>query len=110
MELTYAKDARVGFLEDDSEHLAMDPLSQPGQKAMFITSQDGEGVTLIGTMAELRDFADRLYPLLFPELEDLMVQPLAARLRAALTLLENEHITPMGRRILEKILDEEENR
>lgn len=32
------------------------------------------------------------------------------RLRAALRLLENEHITPQGRRILEKILDEEENR
>lgn len=32
------------------------------------------------------------------------------RLRAALRLLENEHITPQGRRILEKILDEEESR
>jgi hypothetical protein len=32
------------------------------------------------------------------------------RLRAALRLLENEHITPQGRRILEKILDEEEKR
>lgn len=32
------------------------------------------------------------------------------RLRAALRLLENEHITPQGRRLLEKILDEEEKR
>jgi hypothetical protein len=32
------------------------------------------------------------------------------RLRAALRLLENEHITPQGRRILEQILDEEEKR
>lgn len=32
------------------------------------------------------------------------------RLRAALRLLENEHITPQGRRILEQILDEEERR
>jgi len=36
--------------------------------------------------------------------------PVLARLRAALRLLENEHITPQGRRILEKILDEEEGR
>lgn len=36
--------------------------------------------------------------------------PVLARLRAALRLLENEHITPQGRRILEKILDEEEKR
>lgn len=32
------------------------------------------------------------------------------RLRAALRLLENEHITPQGRRLLEQILDEEEKR
>jgi len=32
------------------------------------------------------------------------------RLRAALRLLENEHITPQGRRILEKILDDEEEK
>ena len=30
---------------------------------------------------------------------------LISRLRAALRLLENEHITPQGRRIIEKILD-----
>jgi hypothetical protein len=36
------------------------------------------------------------------------VAPVIARLRAALRLLENEHITPQGRRILENILDEEE--
>jgi len=36
--------------------------------------------------------------------------PVLARLRAALRLLENEHITPQGRRIIEKILDEEEKR
>lgn len=35
---------------------------------------------------------------------------LIARLRAALRLLENEHITPQGRRIIEKILDEEEGK
>jgi hypothetical protein len=35
---------------------------------------------------------------------------ITARIRAALRLLENEHITPQGRRILEKILDEEEGR
>lgn len=35
---------------------------------------------------------------------------LNARLRAALRLLDNEHITPQGRRILEKILDEEEKK
>lgn len=34
--------------------------------------------------------------------------PILARLRAALRLLENEHITPQGRRIIEKILDEYE--
>lgn len=39
------------------------------------------------------------------------VQPaVIPRLRAALRLLENEHITPTGRRILEKILDAEERR
>lgn len=37
-------------------------------------------------------------------------EPVVARLRAALRLLENEHITPQGRRILEKILDAEERR
>ena len=36
--------------------------------------------------------------------------PVLARLRAALRLLENEHITPQGRRILEKILDDEEEK
>jgi hypothetical protein len=35
---------------------------------------------------------------------------LIPRMRAALRLLENEHITPQGRRILEKILEEEEGR
>ena len=34
---------------------------------------------------------------------------LVARLRAALRLLDNEHITPQGRRILEQILDDEHN-
>ena len=33
-------------------------------------------------------------------------QALIARLRAALVLLGNEDITPAGRRVLEKILDE----
>lgn len=33
-------------------------------------------------------------------------QALAARIRAALRLLGNEEITPAGRRVLEKILDE----
>jgi hypothetical protein len=41
---------------------------------------------------------------------DLQAPPVLARLRAALRLLENEHITPQGRRILERILDEEEGR
>ena len=56
MELTYAKDAGFGFLPEDSRHLALDPL-EPGQKALYIVSQDGEGLTLIGTPAELKDFA-----------------------------------------------------
>ena len=60
MELTYAKDAQFGLLDDDSPHLALDPLTQPDQRALFITSQDGEGVTLIGTLEELQNFAGRL--------------------------------------------------
>ena len=59
MELTYANDAEFGFLPEDSRHLVLDPL-EPGDKALFITSQDGEGVALIGTPAELKDFAIRL--------------------------------------------------
>jgi hypothetical protein len=34
------------------------------------------------------------------------LEALVARLRAALRLLDNEHITPQGRRILERILEE----
>jgi hypothetical protein len=59
MELTFATDARFGFLEPDDNVLALDPL-QPGQEALFITSQDFEGVTLIGTPEELRGFAAAL--------------------------------------------------
>jgi hypothetical protein len=59
MELTFAMHARVGFLEKDDNLLAMDPL-EPGQLAMFITSQDFEGVTLIGTLEELRSFSGHL--------------------------------------------------
>lgn len=59
MELTYASDAEYGFLAHNSKHLSMDPL-MPGERAMFITSHDGEGVTLIGSLAELRLFAARL--------------------------------------------------
>jgi hypothetical protein len=33
-------------------------------------------------------------------------QALAARIRATLTLLGDEEITPTGRRIIEKVLDE----
>ena len=59
MELTYAKDASFGFLPEDSRHLALDPL-EPGDLALFITSQDGEGITIIGSLEELRTFAGRL--------------------------------------------------
>lgn len=59
MELSYARDASFGFLPEDSRHLALDPL-EPGDKALFITSQDGEGITLIGTREELLAFAVRL--------------------------------------------------
>lgn len=38
------------------------------------------------------------------------MEALIARLRAALRLLRDDEITPMGRRILERILDEEESR
>jgi hypothetical protein len=37
-------------------------------------------------------------------------EALIARVRAALRLISPDDITPMGRRILERILDEEENR
>jgi hypothetical protein len=37
-------------------------------------------------------------------------EALIARMRAALRLISPDDITPMGRRILERILDEEENR
>ena len=114
MELTYAKDARVGFLHEDHSALALDPL-KPGQLAMFITSQDFEGVTIIGTLGQLCDFSDLVTGVLYNEIEYSKMDgrggpeaPLTARLRAALRLLDNEHITPQGRRILEKILDEEE--
>lgn len=59
MELSYVRDASFGFLDQDSRHLALDPL-EPGQEALAITSPDGEGITLIGTPAELEDFAARL--------------------------------------------------
>lgn len=59
MELSYAKDVSFGFLPEDSRHLALDPL-EPGDKALFITSQDGEGITLIGAVSELQAFAGRL--------------------------------------------------
>lgn len=35
---------------------------------------------------------------------------LAARIRAALKLLSPDHITPMGARIIEKVLDAEEEK
>lgn len=37
---------------------------------------------------------------------DTDVEALVSRLRAALRLIENEEITPVGRRIIEKILDQ----
>ena len=114
MELTYAKDARIGFLDRDSPHLELDPL-KPHQLALFVTSPDFEGITVIGTLGQLCDFSDHLTGVLYNEIEYSKIrgdggpeQPLEARLRAALRLLGNEHITPQGRRILEKILDEEE--
>lgn len=59
MELTHAEDARVGFLDPHDNILAEDPL-MPGEHALYVTSQDFEGVTLIGTLDELNDFVDRL--------------------------------------------------
>lgn len=59
MELSPAEKARVGFLERDDNVLALDPL-KPGQEALFVTSQDFEGITLIGTREDLMDFGLRL--------------------------------------------------
>lgn len=118
MELTYAKDARVGFLEADSPHLALDPLKR-GQLAMYVTSQDFEGITLIGTLTQLCNFSDHMSGVLYNTIEYSKMngtgevvtdRGLANRMRAALRLLNNEHITPQGRRILEKILDEAEGK
>jgi hypothetical protein len=58
-ELTRATDAQFGFLEPDHPVLEMDPL-EPGQKAMFITSQDGYGVVIVGTQEELRELVVRM--------------------------------------------------
>lgn len=65
MELTPAKDARVGFLsDDDKEYMELDPLA-PGHHALFIASPDWDkGVTLVGTLPELRGFAAQLAVLL----------------------------------------------
>ncbi|HJW01593.1 MAG TPA: hypothetical protein VJ617_21075 [Arthrobacter sp.] len=59
-------------------------------------------------VAEAQEIADRVTHLV--QKLDREAPPILARLRAALRLLENEHITPQGRRIIEKILDEEEGK
>lgn len=57
-EVCSADDAQFGFLEEDHDLLVSEPdLVGPGQKAFYVTTPDGEGTVIIGSLQALREFA-----------------------------------------------------
>lgn len=55
IELSKAYEAQFGFAEKDEE-IYVEGDVKPGEKCLYVTSMDGEGVGLVGTLQEIRDF------------------------------------------------------
>lgn len=58
LEVSRADDAQFGFLEEDHDLLESEPdLVAAGEEAFYVTTPDGEGIVIIGTLQEIREFA-----------------------------------------------------
>lgn len=56
IELTMADDAQFEFADEDHDANSMGDLTELGKPCLLITSPDGEGVGIIGTLQEIREF------------------------------------------------------
>lgn len=69
IELTMAGDAQFTLTAPDHEVNAFGDI-EPGQECMVITSMDGEGVGIIGSLQEIRDVAAQMVRYLDIEIEE----------------------------------------